>query len=95
MRRTRPTRVDETRGETAHRFPIMLPDGERFVYLVLGMREEDQGLYLGSLRDSTLKRRIVATDANGALGIGPDGRDYLFFRPGFHAARAAFRFDSW
>ena len=73
------TRIDEAHGETAHRFPVLLPDGQRFIYLVLGTRDEYQGLYLGSLSDPGLKRRVVATDANGALGIGPDGRDYLFF----------------
>ena len=26
-----------------------------------------------------MKRKIVSTDANGAFGIGPDGRNYLFF----------------
>jgi hypothetical protein len=26
-----------------------------------------------------LKRKVVSTDANGALGIGADGRNYLFF----------------
>jgi eukaryotic-like serine/threonine-protein kinase len=77
--KTRLTRIDETRGETAHRFPVMLPDDERFIYLVLGTIDEHQGLYLGSLRDRTLKRKIVSTDANGALGIGADGRNYLFF----------------
>ena len=73
------TRVDQARGEIAHRFPVILPDGERFIYLVLGTGDEQQGLYLGSLSDPTLKRQVVSTDANGALGIGPDGQSYLFF----------------
>ena len=53
--KTRLTRIDETRGETAHRFPVMLPDDERFMYLVLGTQDEHQGLYLGSLRDPDLE----------------------------------------
>jgi eukaryotic-like serine/threonine-protein kinase len=73
------TEIDKTRNEIAHRFPVLLRDGERFIYLVVGTRDEHQGLYLGSLRDPQLKRRVVATDANGALGIGPDGKDHLFF----------------
>jgi len=77
--KTRVTEIDKTRDEIAHRFPVLLPDGERFIYLVVGTRDEHQGLYLGSLRDPQLKRRVVATDANGALGIGPDGKDHLFF----------------
>jgi Tol biopolymer transport system component len=73
------TVLDAGRGETAHRFPVLLPDAIRFLYLVLGTRDEHQGLYLGSLNDPRMKQRIVPTDANGALGVGPDGRDYLFF----------------
>jgi serine/threonine protein kinase/Tol biopolymer transport system component len=73
------TRIDERLGETSHRFPVILPDGERFLYLILGTQEQHQGLYIGSLQDPQLKKRVVTTDANGAFGVGPDGRDYLFF----------------
>ena len=73
------TRIDESRGEISHRYPIMLPDGRRFVYLVLSTQEEREGIYLGSLDDRDLKARLVPGDVNAALGHGADGRLYLFF----------------
>jgi eukaryotic-like serine/threonine-protein kinase len=77
----RVTSIDEAHGEAprSHRFPVLLPDGRRFLYFVQSSQRGAQGLYVGSLDDPTLKQRIVATDANGALGLGPDGQEYLFF----------------
>jgi Tol biopolymer transport system component len=73
------TRLDESAGEFSHRYPRFLPGGRRFVYLVRSTKAEQRGVYLGSLDDPTLKRRLVPDDANAAYGIGPDGRGYLFF----------------
>lgn len=73
------TRIDDTRGEYSHRFPVMLADDTRFVYLVMSRQADRQGLYLGSLEDPELKEHVVATDANGALATGRDGRDYLLY----------------
>jgi eukaryotic-like serine/threonine-protein kinase len=86
------TRIDDTRGEYSHRFPVMLPDGKRFLYLILSTKEEHEGLYLGSLDDRDIKQLVVHTSANAALAIGPDGRDYLFFVRDF--ALLAQPFDS-
>ena len=73
------TRLDQSRGEFAHRFPVLLPDGTRFLYLIRSSRDENRGVYLGSLDDPALKRRILADDSNVAVAPGPDGREYLFF----------------
>jgi eukaryotic-like serine/threonine-protein kinase len=73
------TRVDPSRGEFSHRFPSMLPDGRRFLYLVRSTQDTYRGLYLGSLDEPGLKRRVVPDDSNGSFGLGLNGRPYLFF----------------
>jgi len=73
------TRIDETRGEFSHRFPVMLPDGARFLYLVLSKQDDHTGLYLGSLHDPEMKVRLLPDDSNAALGLGPSGRLHLLF----------------
>ena len=76
---THVTQVDSARGEFSHRYPVLLPDGRRFLYLIRSSREEHRGLFLGALDDPTLKQRLVSEDSNGAIVRGRDGRDYLFF----------------
>jgi serine/threonine protein kinase/Tol biopolymer transport system component len=71
--------VDPSRGEFSLRYPVLLPDGRRFLYLIRSTREEHRGLFLGSLDDPTLKRRLVPDDSNGAIGVDRNGRPYLFF----------------
>ena len=73
------THIDASRGEYSHRFPVLSPDGKHFVYLVRSSDEERRGLYLGSLDDQTLKKRLVPDDSNAAFGIGANGQLYLFF----------------
>jgi serine/threonine protein kinase len=47
------TSLDESRGETAHRWPSFLPDGRHFLYVAASQKREYDGmLYVGSL-DST------------------------------------------
>jgi Tol biopolymer transport system component len=43
------TRLDRTRGESDHRWPVFLPDGRHFVYLARGRGPEDHALVAGSL----------------------------------------------
>ncbi len=52
-------------GETARVWPQFLPDGRHYLYLSLGSRPEDQGIYVGAL-DSDLRKRVVATEYNAA-----------------------------
>lgn len=73
------TRVDHTRGEFSHRFPVMLSDDTRFVYLVLSPQEEYNGLYLGSIHDLDMKTRLTPGDSNAAFGLDSSGRLHLFF----------------
>ena len=73
------TEVDKERQEFSHRFPLMLPDGRRFLYLIRSTQHEYRGIYLGSLDDPHLKRCVVPDDSNSAYGLSPAGRPYLFF----------------
>jgi Tol biopolymer transport system component len=55
------TELDATRGEIAHVRPQWLPGGRHFLYLVRSERDEQNGLYVGSL-DGKLKRRLLGID---------------------------------
>jgi Tol biopolymer transport system component len=73
------TRVDRSRGEFSHRFPFMLPDGRRFLYLVRSSQDAHQGIFIGSLDEPQLKQRLVPDDSNASWDVGPDGQLYLIF----------------
>jgi serine/threonine protein kinase/Tol biopolymer transport system component len=75
----RVTTIEPSRGESSHRYPVLLPDGRRFLYLIRSTEEQHRGVFLGSIDDVNLKRRLVPDDSNAALGVGDDGRTYLFF----------------
>src|SRR5437867_2992175 len=59
-------------GQTSHRFPQFLPDGQHFIYFVQG--GPDQGVYAGSLDGGSSKR---LANADGAAVVSPSG--FLFF----------------
>lgn len=77
----RVTQVANGEPDFAHRFPEFLPDGRRFIYLIVHPEEPDlQGIYLGSLdSEPGERRRLTASDSQGTLATGPDGRTYLFY----------------
>jgi len=52
-------------GEFAQMWPVFLPDGKHYLYLSLGNRPNQQGIYAASL-DSSERKFIVATNANAA-----------------------------
>jgi len=52
-------------GEFGRFSPQFLPDGRHFIYLSLGPRKEDRGIYVGAL-DSDLRKRVVATEYKAA-----------------------------
>ena len=41
------TLLDESRAETSHWWPVALPDGVHFLYLVRSLDDERRGIYLG------------------------------------------------
>ena len=43
------TLLDVTTDDTTHKWPVFLPDGDHFLYLVLSVDESRRGIYVGSL----------------------------------------------
>ena len=81
------TSLDVALGDTSHSWPVFLPDGVHFLYLVRSAQDERQGVYLGRIdtpaspRDSLLLRSdstVVYVPlpgaADGVLMYVVDGR---------------------
>jgi Tol biopolymer transport system component/predicted Ser/Thr protein kinase len=68
------TAVDSTQGETAHRWPCFLPDGQHFTYAALPFTKGHFACYVGSLGS---KERTPLLDALGAPIYAAPG--YLVF----------------
>jgi hypothetical protein len=71
------TTIDASHGETSHRWPLFLPDGHRFVYMVwtANSASEDGGLYLGTL-DSAERKHLVTTVSLAGF-VAPDRLFYV------------------
>ena len=41
------TPINQSLGESSHRYPVFLPDGRRYLYLIRGTQQPNRGLYLG------------------------------------------------
>jgi serine/threonine protein kinase/Tol biopolymer transport system component len=41
------TRLDESRGDNSHRYPVFLPDGVHFLYFVRSFEDGRRGIYVG------------------------------------------------
>jgi Tol biopolymer transport system component len=68
------TRLDDSVGESTHRWPAFLPDGQHFLYLArVVQRDEHNGIRIGSL-DGKETPLIVAAESNAEYADG-----YLFF----------------
>ncbi len=72
------TALDESRGESTHRWPQFLPDGRRFLYYSWGAAGQS-GTYLGSL-DSKEKTRILAGQGQSAFAPAGSEGHLLFVR---------------
>ena len=55
------TALDGSRQESSHQWPLFLPDGRRFLYLVWSELPESRGVYVGAL-DSNEKLRVLEAD---------------------------------
>ena len=73
------THLDRSRGEFSHRFPVLLPGGKRFLYLIRSTRDDTRGVYLGSFDEPDLKQRVIAEDSNVAHIVAGDSGSYLLF----------------
>ncbi len=67
------TKLDST--ESAHRYPIFLPDGKHFLYTALPPREGRYRIYMGSLDGK--ERKLVLDSAGSGASYSPPG--YLLY----------------
>jgi serine/threonine protein kinase/Tol biopolymer transport system component len=78
------TNLDQERGETSHRWPSFLPDGNHFLYYGRGNRKDLEGVFVGSLDSNETKflfhSEIMAAYAPSASNGGSG--HLLFVRSG-------------
>jgi Tol biopolymer transport system component len=81
------TRLDASRGDNSHRWPVFLPDGVHFLYFVRSFEDGRRGIYLGRadrpaeppgarLIESEYEALYVAFDSDSVgavLTVVPDG----------------------
>ncbi len=82
------TTVDAALGQTSHRFPQFLPDGEHFVFLQTATEATQSGIYVGSLSGDA-PRRLSADDGNPVV-VEPG---WLLFVRGTSVVAQRFDFD--
>jgi len=68
------TKVETAHGEYQHAWPVFLPDGKRFLYLVRGSNAARAGLYVGSV-DGTPGIRLMEAPSSRVVY----SRGYLLF----------------
>ncbi len=56
------TTLDESRGETQHRWPSFLPDGRHFLYLARGQQQARNAVFVRSL-DGSEPEQLVSADS--------------------------------
>src|SRR5450432_1929017 len=81
------TRLDSKRGELRHTGPSFLPDGRHFLYLRVASKEEDSGVYVGSLdsKPGEPSSKLIAKGASPATYVpsaDPTHGYLMFLRQG-------------
>ncbi len=66
------TELDSSRQENSHRWPLFLPGGRHFLYMVRSARPEHMGFYAAGL-DSRNPRRVLPTESLAAYAPGLRG----------------------
>jgi Tol biopolymer transport system component len=79
----RVTAIEKERGETSHRWPQFLPDGEHFIFFVVG-RENVRGTHVGTL-DGPRHTKVLQTNSVAVFNAG-----YLLFWRDHKLAAQAF-----
>jgi len=88
------TELDKAAGENSHRYPVFLPDGDRYLYFARSDNLDHRGIYLDSLSHKQPRRRILVADGQFALGRNPSsGRDYLLTQQAGKIVAQGFRAD--
>ncbi len=70
------TTLDTSLGENSHRYPVFLPDGNRFLYYARANDLEKRAVYLDTLDRSTPRKRVLVADGQFAIGRDPWSREY-------------------
>jgi Tol biopolymer transport system component len=65
------TKLDDSRGENAHYWPVFLPGGKSYLYFVRSTRVENGGIYLGKLDGSSPAVRLVSSLSSGIAAVRP------------------------
>jgi serine/threonine protein kinase/Tol biopolymer transport system component len=73
------TLLDVTTADTTHKWPVFLPDGDHFLYLVLSVDESRRGIYVGRLSQGPLRptTRLFPT-VSSVSHVVPEGHDTGF-----------------
>jgi len=70
------TRLDASLGENSHRYPVFLPDGNRFLYYARANDLEKRAVYLTSLDRPDSRTRVIVADGQFAIGRDPWSLNY-------------------
>lgn len=75
------TTLDQARGEFTHRWPVLLADGNRFIYLSRGERAGIGSIYLSSLERPQGRTLLVKEASTAAVYSPARGRrpEYLYW----------------
>ena len=73
------TKLDAGRKEILHAIPIFLPDNKHFLYVALGAKAEDTGIYRASLDMNEPPVRLLTVEPNGFNGMSYVPSGYLLY----------------
>jgi eukaryotic-like serine/threonine-protein kinase len=75
------TAVDSARGEFTHRWPVLLPDGNRFIYLARSEHAGTSSVYLSSLERPQERTPLVSETSAAAAYSPAHGKhpEYLYW----------------
>jgi Tol biopolymer transport system component len=73
------TTLDASRSEASHFWPQMLPKNS-FLFLALGDKPGNSGVYAASLAKPNERVHVLTTDSKALYVNGSDGRDYLVWQ---------------
>lgn len=88
------TELDKAAGENSHRYPVFLPNGDRFLYFARTDNLDRRGIYLDILSHQQPRRRILVADGQFGLGRDPQSGDaYLLTQQAGKIVAQPFRPD--
>jgi Tol biopolymer transport system component len=77
------TTLNSSRRETQHKTPFFLPDGRHFLYTIQSSKNENSGIYLGSIDSPDDRIRLLADDSKAEyVPSSATASGYLLFARG-------------